>query len=86
MGTTDRTPVNPDHYSAAVTPIDLIAAYKLNFNTGNVIKYVARHEQKNGREDLCKGLWYLLNELGHPREKIQELTDSLLKEGNQNKS
>lgn len=71
-------PVNPSHYLAhAVTPIDLIEAYDLGFNLGNVIKYVARAEEKDGREDLLKGLWYLLNELRMPRPEIIKLTKSL---------
>jgi hypothetical protein len=69
------TAVNPSHYkSHAVSPIDLIEDYKLGFCAGNVIKYVARSKEKNGREDLCKALWYLLKELGVPQERIVEIT------------
>lgn len=72
---------NPKHYSShKISPIDLIEEYKLNFNCGNVIKYVARHKEKNGREDLCKALWYLLNELGIDRGEIAQITESLEKE------
>lgn len=71
-------PVNPDHYvTHKVTPTDIIDDYKLNFYTGNVVKYVCRHQEKNGREDLKKGLWYLLYELGMPTDKIREITKSL---------
>jgi hypothetical protein len=74
-----QTNVNPTHYtSTKVAPIDLIEAYKLNFNLGNVIKYTARAEMKNGREDLCKAAWYLLNELGMNRDQIKEITDGPL--------
>jgi hypothetical protein len=72
------SPVNPSHYvSHKITPIDLIEEYDLNFKLGNVIKYVARHEEKDGRADLCKGLWYLLRELGLPKSEITELTERL---------
>jgi hypothetical protein len=73
-----KDPVNPSHYQDhAVSPIDLIRAYNLNFSTGNVIKYVARANEKNGREDLKKALWYLLEELGMDKEKIKEVTSAL---------
>ncbi len=69
---------NPSHYAAhTVAPIDLIKDYRLNFNLGNVIKYVARAEEKNGREDLIKAAWYLLDELGMPREDIKAITSTL---------
>lgn len=67
--------VNPDHYQAhAVMPIHLIKSYDLNFSLGNAIKYIARAKEKNGREDLKKALWYLLDELGMNHEEIKELT------------
>lgn len=73
---------NPSYYeSHTVSPIDLIDAYKLDFSCGNVIKYVARHEQKNGREDLCKALWYLLHKLDCPRSWTVALTKAA-EEGN----
>lgn len=53
-------PVNPPHYADhTVAPIDLIEAYNLDFSLGNVVKYVARHREKNGLEDLKKARWYL---------------------------
>lgn len=68
-------PVNPSHYAShKVAPIDLIESYDLGFNLGNSVKYIARHKEKNGREDLLKALWYLLNELGMPRLEITALT------------
>lgn len=71
-------PVNPSHYTAhAVSPIELIRAYDLNFSCGNAIKYIARHKEKNGREDLKKALWYLLEELGQPLDQIKEITDAI---------
>jgi hypothetical protein len=54
----------PEHYNySAVQPIDAIEAWNLNFRLANVIKYVARHKQKNGLEDLKKALWYLQREV-----------------------
>lgn len=68
--------VNPDYYAKhAVSPIDLIEDYGLNFCCGNVIKYVSRAKEKNGREDLLKALWYLLRELDVPYEEIKKITE-----------
>ena len=70
-----QSAANPSHYASHnVSPIDLIKAYDLNFGCGNVIKYVARHKEKNGREDLVKAAWHLLDELGMPREEIETIT------------
>ena len=76
----EKNNVNPSHYTETkVAPIDLIKAYDLNFNLGNVVKYTARAKKKNGREDLCKALWYLLDDLGFKREFISHLTDQAAK-------
>lgn len=53
--------VNPPHYdNHKVSPVDLIKEYNLDFSLGNVIKYTARANEKNGKEDLLKALWYLV--------------------------
>lgn len=50
----------PGHYTKwTIEPKDFIMANKLDFPTGNVIKYVMRHATKNGREDLEKAKEYL---------------------------
>lgn len=54
------------HYKAKVQPIDLIEAQQLNFNRGNVIKYVSRAGKKEGEselKDLEKALYYLEREI-----------------------
>lgn len=70
---------NPQHYTkhGSSSPIDLITSYDLNFALGNVIKYVARHKEKEGRIDLIKALWYLLFELGFPKQEIEKITKRL---------
>ena len=52
---------HPEHYNkAAIEVIDIIEAYELDFNQGNVIKYLLRAPHKaNELEDLEKALWYL---------------------------
>ena len=54
----------PTHYKQKVQPIDLIEAFDLNFNLGNVVKYVSRAGRKGDTlEDLEKAFYYLKREL-----------------------
>lgn len=54
----------PNHYKQKVQPIDLIEAFDLNFNLGNVVKYVSRAGRKGeALEDLEKAFYYLKREL-----------------------
>ena len=54
---------HPNHYGGENNPyeaIKVIEAWDLNFNLGNVIKYVSRSDKKNNKlEDLEKAAWYL---------------------------
>lgn len=65
-------PVNhPKHYNSgsakcaecghSIQCIELCRT--LNFNLGNVVKYVWRAEHKNGIQDLQKAQWYLNDEI-----------------------
>ena len=48
------------HYKKSVEPIDLIEAFNLDFNAGNVIKYVSRAKHKGSeKDDLRKAMYYL---------------------------
>lgn len=61
---------HPAHYRAQTghEAIDVIEAWGLGFNLGNVIKYVARAGHKANRlEDLEKALWYLQREVESAR-------------------
>ena len=42
----------PTHYQGKIQPIDLINAQNLNFNLGNVVKYVCRAGKKQGESNL----------------------------------
>ena len=59
--------IRPDYYKAkGVETIDVIEAFELNFNLGNVIKYVLRAGKKDGEEkekDLNKACFYLNREI-----------------------
>jgi len=56
---------HPAHYKVGgIETIDFIEAKKLNYNIGNVIKYLTRADYKgNKMEDLRKAQWYLTREI-----------------------
>jgi hypothetical protein len=58
---------HPQHYGGENNPyeaIKIILAHDLNFNRGNVIKYVLRAGKKEKEiEDLKKAMFYLNQEL-----------------------
>lgn len=56
----------PSHYQGTTQPIDLINAQDLNFNLGNVVKYVCRAGKKQGENilsDLEKAKDYIYFEI-----------------------
>lgn len=59
QNTTFKTPRGTHYDTGGVTPVDLIRDAKLNFFEGSVVKYVARHRRKGGKEDLEKAIDYL---------------------------
>ena len=60
---------HPSYYnSGGIEAIDFIDAHNLNFNLGNVIKYVTRAGRKDGEDTLTalrKAQWYLEHEIEH---------------------
>lgn len=50
--------VGGTHYSSEIQPWDFIATNKLGFDEGNIIKYICRHQKKNGAEDIKKAITY----------------------------
>ena len=56
---------HPKHYNMGrYEAIDVIEDWNLNFNLGNVIKYISRAGHKdNIIQDLKKALWYLIREI-----------------------
>ena len=58
---------HPAHYNrSSIEPINVIEKWDLNFNLGNVIKYVERAGYKDPSktiEDLKKARWYLDREI-----------------------
>lgn len=58
---------HPDYYiNVGIEAIDFIDAHSLNFNLGNVIKYITRAGRKDGEDKLTalrKAQWYLEREI-----------------------
>lgn len=54
---TDKT--KPSYYGTGFDVIDFCQKNNLDFMQGNVIKYVTRYKEKNGKEDLLKAREYI---------------------------
>lgn len=61
---------HPSHYtSTAIEPIDVIEAWGLGFNLGNVLKYLCRVGRKGDTlEQLQKAHWYIEREIANRRQ------------------
>lgn len=61
---------HPEHYTKGGIEVhDFISAWRMDFDAGNVVKYVTRAPYKNNKlEDLKKARWYL-NKLIEKAEK-----------------
>ena len=53
----DKT--KPTYYGTSFDVIDFCQKNNLDFMQGNVIKYVTRYKEKNGKEDLLKAIEYI---------------------------
>lgn len=54
------TQVGGNHYKdLAIQPVVYCQKNHLGYCESNVVKYVSRHKQKNGLEDLKKAMHYL---------------------------
>ena len=62
---------HPQHYGGEDNPyeaIKVIEAWGLDFNLGNVVKYLSRAGKKSEEteiQDLEKALWYLKRRIAH---------------------
>ena len=68
------TQVSGNHYKdMAIQPVEFIYKNKMDYLSGNVIKYISRHKSKNGAEDVKKAIHYcqliLLMEYGNETEQ-----------------
>ncbi len=71
---------HPDYYNnGGFETADFIDAHGLNFNRGNIVKYVVRAGKKEGEDAmtaLLKAQWYLGREIvrtGHEQEAIEQM-------------
>lgn len=52
--------VGGQHYkSLAIQPAEYCQRNQLNFCESSVVKYVSRHREKNGRQDIEKAIHFL---------------------------
>jgi len=66
------SPVKPDHYKKlAIQPGHFCEVNHLDAYESSVIKYVTRHQDKNGEEDLDKAIHCLelIKEIKYPKGK-----------------
>ena len=61
----------PTHYQGTIQPIDIINAQNLNFNLGNVVKYVCRAGKKDG-ENVLSDLDKAKNYINYEIERIKK--------------
>jgi hypothetical protein len=63
---------HPNHYNKGIEAIDVIESWNLNFNVGNVIKYMLRAPFKGEQiQDLEKAKWYLDRHIENVRKRQQ---------------
>lgn len=66
-----NTSSTPTHYQGTTQPIDLINAQNLNFNLGNVVKYVCRAGKKDG-ENILSDLEKAKNYINYEIERVKQ--------------
>jgi len=69
------TQVGGSHYrDCGIQPVEYIHANKLDYFEGNVVKYITRHKEKDGPEDIKKVIHYaqLILELTYGIKKTKE--------------
>lgn len=72
-----ETVVRPSHYNQGkFEVIEVIHDWKLNFNRGNAVKYIARAPYKRSElEDLKKARYYLDHEIKKLEEEKTNVQD-----------
>ena len=60
----------PSHYQGTIQPSDLVNAQHLNFNLGNVVKYVCRAGKKQG-ENILSDLEKAKNYINYEIERVR---------------
>ena len=73
--------INPNYYRGSAMA-DYVSDFDLNFDLGNVIKYVSRAGKKFGEkavEDLEKAKWYLQHAIDRYRLELEKILNPTLK-------
>lgn len=72
---------HPAHYAySKYEPVKVIRSWELNFNLGNVVKYVARAGRKGDKlEDLKKARQYLDFEIEELESRYEETKENYVK-------
>lgn len=71
-----------EHYKGhSFEPVDIAEAYQLNFNEGNVVKYLLRWRKKDGIKDLQKARYYIERLISLEERRLQEAGKSLSERG-----
>jgi hypothetical protein len=85
LGMVNPNPVSsavqhPTHYNAGeFEVIDVIEDWKLGFNLGNAVKYIARADHKGKElEDLKKAAWYLLRRISERNPELKSQMDEAM--------
>ncbi len=67
--------ISPDYYKRGnIEVTDFILDQSMSFLEGNIVKYLVRHKEKSGIDDLRKARWYL-----------DKLIEERVKHGEENK-
>lgn len=67
----NNTSSTPQHYQGTIQPIHLINAHNLNFNLGNVVKYVCRAGKKDG-ENILSDLEKAKNYINYEIKRVKK--------------
>jgi len=77
MKATD-TQIGGNHYKKfKIQPVEFIVKNGLGYIEGNVIKYICRHKEKGGKEDLLKAKHYIDLLIQLEYEEVEVFMDEL---------
>jgi hypothetical protein len=62
-----------EHYKGyPFEPVDIAEAYQLDFNEGNIVKYLLRWRKKDGIKDLRKARYYIERLIRLEEQRLQK--------------
>lgn len=86
--------VSPGYYDNDIQLSEIIRQLKLDFPSGNAIKYIIRHKKKNKEIDLLKAIWYIsdilekdygIDAMADIKDKIQFIEEDNIRSSNDTK-